>query len=682
MTGSSSAGRTTRGPPARPSPAPSPPSGSSSGRARMRRARRIVHSLVQGDPRALRGAGPADTSGSSARRAPLAQRRPRPRPAGRRGVGALGHDRPSSCASATRSRSRSTRCITRWRSVSASARASLSSCMTTRPRSTSAPFARSSTGPDAVGRAPCTCCRWRSRGSSGPGRASDLLESRRGDLAARQPLRGPRAHHVVEPVLEPRAARLGPARRDPRGALGRRDRAAALRKIVARARGRAEASRASRRTSTWRVSITRSRSARTPRSRSTPSCARSALGSIDSARALYPRVKVPEAPAGEVDAAALTRVLRDLCTACAPFADGRPPPMLLVLDELEQVLAMDALRAGQALDVLAILLGRLRNALGESPSPSGAASVGVLLCGALHPLLWAPLRTLGQQSIMGAFPSLCVPCLSPEAASSMMRGLGGRQGIRFADEALDLIIEQSQGVPLLLRRVGTSVLELYDPDHARQGSLGAVNVGIEGAREAVAREEREGSPLRVWVESGDRRAHGAGRGDAPGAGGRPPARRRPCARSPSAACSPSLPRAASRRASRRKKCSAARRKPGASCSASWAKRVCSSPSAIPLLPTPTSSPTAQSGGSSRAPTASATLRLRRRRPFRRAALAPSALASICARVFTPAPGVGPTRRLGARRASHTHPRLRSEPAGRPHSRRSSRGSARPSGDRL
>jgi hypothetical protein len=222
---------------------------------------------------------------------------------------------------------------------------------------------------------------------------------------------------------------------------------------------------------------------------------------IDSARALYPRAKVPEAPSGEVDAAALTRVVRDLCTACAPFAEGRPPPMLLVLDELEQVLAMDASRAGQALDVLAVLLGRLRNALGESPSPSGAASVGVMLCGALHPLLWAPLRTLGQQSIMGAFPSICVPCLLPEAASSMMRGLGGRQGIRFVDEALDFIVEQSQGVPLLLRRIGTSVLELYDPDHARQGSLGAVNVGIEGAREAVAREEREGSPLRVWVES-------------------------------------------------------------------------------------------------------------------------------------------------------------------------------------
>ena len=59
------------------------------------------------------------------------------------------------------------------------------------------------------------------------------------------------------------------------------------------------------------------------------------------------------------------------------------------------------------------------------------------MCAALHPLLWAPLRTLGGQSIMGAFPSLSVPCLSHEAASSMMRGLGARQGIRFADDALD-----------------------------------------------------------------------------------------------------------------------------------------------------------------------------------------------------------------------------------------------------
>ena len=220
--------------------------------------------------------------------------------------------------------------------------------------------------------------------------------------------------------------------------------------------------------------------------------------------------------------------------------------------------------------------GRLRNALGESPSPSGAASVGVLLCGALHPLLWAPLRTLGQQSIMGAFPSLCVPCLSTEAASSMMRGLGGRQGIRFADEALDYIVEQSQGVPLLLRRIGTSVLELYDPDHARQGSLGAVNVGIEGAREAVAREEREGSPLRVWVESEIAEpAMPAGAMLRALAVGRRHPRRRRCARSPSAASSRSSRRAASCRALPAKRSSGARRRRAASCCGCSARRVCS-----------------------------------------------------------------------------------------------------------
>jgi hypothetical protein len=50
----------------------------------------------------------------------------------------------------------------------------------------------------------------------------------------------------------------------------------------------------------------------------------------------------------------------------------------------------------------------------------------------LHPLLWAPLSTLGGQSLMGAFPSICVPALDDDAAFAMMRGLGSRQGIRFA----------------------------------------------------------------------------------------------------------------------------------------------------------------------------------------------------------------------------------------------------------
>jgi hypothetical protein len=83
----------------------------------------------------------------------------------------------------------------------------------------------------------------------------------------------------------------------------------------------------------------------------------------------------------------------------------------------------------------------------------------------------------------------------------MMRGLGSRQGIKFEDDALIALVRASGGVPLLLRRLGTSVLELYDADRARQGALGAVRIGIEGATEAIRREERGGSPLRVWVES-------------------------------------------------------------------------------------------------------------------------------------------------------------------------------------
>ncbi len=222
---------------------------------------------------------------------------------------------------------------------------------------------------------------------------------------------------------------------------------------------------------------------------------------VESALALYPSAALPEPPSESLDAAAFSSWMRRLLSACAPAAGGRPPPLLIVLDELEQILAVGPARLGHVLDVLSILFGRLRNAIGEAPRADAGSPIGVLLASALHPLLWAPLRTLGQQSIMGAFPSICVPCLPVEAASSMMRGLGARQGIRFSEDALALVIRESQGVPLLLRRLGTSILELYDADRARQGALGAVQVGVEAAREAIAREERKGSPLRVWVES-------------------------------------------------------------------------------------------------------------------------------------------------------------------------------------
>ncbi|MBK7864887.1 MAG: ATP-binding protein [Archangiaceae bacterium] len=221
----------------------------------------------------------------------------------------------------------------------------------------------------------------------------------------------------------------------------------------------------------------------------------------DSATAQFPAATVPAAPQGQLDAPTLAAWLRQLALACSVSSGTAPPPMVLVLDELEQLLSANPQTLGRALDVLSTLAGRLRSAASEPSSPHTGHTVGVLLCGALHPLLWAPLATLGGQSLMGAFPSICVPALDDDAAHAMMRGLGARQGIRFEDEALEILVKASHGVPLLLRRLGTSVLELFDSDRARHGALGAMRIGVEGAREAVRREEQEGSPLRVWVES-------------------------------------------------------------------------------------------------------------------------------------------------------------------------------------
>lgn len=223
---------------------------------------------------------------------------------------------------------------------------------------------------------------------------------------------------------------------------------------------------------------------------------------VESARERWREAEMPDAPAegASLDAAALTLWFRDLSRACR-HASGRPPPFLVVLDELEQALAVGPAKLAHALDVLAILIGRLKSAVGDAAMPDGGSPIGVFLTSALHPLLWAPLRTLAHQSIMGSFQRVCVPCLGDDAAMTMMRSLGARQGIRFTEAALTQIVQESQGVPLLLRRIGASILELYDAEHARQGSLGAVEIGIEGTNEAIAREEREGSPLRVWIET-------------------------------------------------------------------------------------------------------------------------------------------------------------------------------------
>jgi hypothetical protein len=205
-------------------------------------------------------------------------------------------------------------------------------------------------------------------------------------------------------------------------------------------------------------------------------------------------------PAGAcLDAPALAGWLRAFRAACA--SPKSVPATLIILDELEQAIGAGPVQLPRSLLVLSTVMGRLRNALTVPSGPGEAAPVGLLLCSALHPVLWAPMATLAHQSLMGAFESVCVPRLPAEVAQSMMRSLGARQGIRFTEEALSLMVEQAQGVPLLLRRLGSSVLEHYDGERARQGGLGAVEIGIEGARAAIGREEEDGAPLRVWVES-------------------------------------------------------------------------------------------------------------------------------------------------------------------------------------
>ncbi len=224
---------------------------------------------------------------------------------------------------------------------------------------------------------------------------------------------------------------------------------------------------------------------------------------VESARERFSREKTPppQLPAeGPLDSPALARWFDAFGDWCRRANGGRQASALIVLDEIEQAIGVGPERVQRALDVLAVVLGRLRAALGDEGGQSGTKP-GLIICGAIHPLLWAPLPLFAGQSILGAFTRVCVPCLKEEAAFSMMRGLGARQGIRFTEAALEVIVREAHGIPLLVRRIGSSLLELYDPERARQGSLGAVEVGQEGARAAVKREEEEGSPLRVWVES-------------------------------------------------------------------------------------------------------------------------------------------------------------------------------------
>ena len=266
---------------------------SDDGRRHRRRARRVcarrlgnahapgaplVRSLVAGDAQALRGARSPSAPGPAARRASFAQRRARPRLARRRRVGALGTSGRRR-ARARGAQGQGARGAPRRRGLPAPRRARR---LPAARRPGLARSRRGARGP-RLGRTRRDSRRARVAAGGLAPRVGAHRErparSRRGDLAARQSLRGSRSHHVVEPVLEPRAARLGSPRRDARRTLGRRDRAPALRQVVARSRGRAPAARALGLRRPRRIPPRDRLRKGSLRSRSTPSCARSARAS-------------------------------------------------------------------------------------------------------------------------------------------------------------------------------------------------------------------------------------------------------------------------------------------------------------------------------------------------------------------------------------------------------------------
>jgi hypothetical protein len=208
----------------------------------------------------------------------------------------------------------------------------------------------------------------------------------------------------------------------------------------------------------------------------------------------------PRREAGALDAHALRTWFTALSRALGrvPSCSG---PAMVVFDELEHVVSTthrDDLKI--AVDLVSTLIGRLQAAAGAPPDVSSRPAVVATFCCALHPFMWMPLPTLGGQSLAGAFENVCVPRLEEEVGTGMMRSLAALQGIRFSDAAVAQLVREGHGVPLLLRRLGAAVLELYDTERARDGALGAVDVGIEAVRAAVRHEAQRGAPARGWIE--------------------------------------------------------------------------------------------------------------------------------------------------------------------------------------
>ncbi len=130
--------------------------------------------------------------------------------------------------------------------------------------------------------------------------------------------------------------------------------------------------------------------------------------------------------------------------------------VLLILDEYEALLGVRIPR-NQGVDLLTWLRGLAQ----EHPR-----SFGLVLAGR-NQMLIAPARIDGTDNPMYRFlRSVPVAGLAPEDCRRMVRKLGGRMGLRFEPDALDIFVQETGGHPALVRTLG-DIVDTHVPTSKR-----------------------------------------------------------------------------------------------------------------------------------------------------------------------------------------------------------------------
>jgi hypothetical protein len=121
--------------------------------------------------------------------------------------------------------------------------------------------------------------------------------------------------------------------------------------------------------------------------------------------------------------------------------------VLLILDEYESLLG-SRIPQRDGVDLLTWLRG---------VAQGHAGGFSLVLAGRNQRLL-APARLDGTDNPMYRFlRNVCLVGLTPEDCRSMVRKIGGRMALRFASDALDIIVQETGGHPALVRTLGDLV---------------------------------------------------------------------------------------------------------------------------------------------------------------------------------------------------------------------------------